>query len=803
MLRVIGQITFAILVLWSITGCSYFTSPESHEDDLALHKLKEAAHSQNFWVKIHAHEFLLQLGYLEWVDSSFHSWSRSHADTPEERIGIWRLEYGIAHNPVEKNKWLQMIKEAYLDPHGPDRIHAAESLSKLNIPLRLLSEEQLKKDLRENNLLSDFAIWGAALDTSPNERPHVNFILDAIDTAELRTKEILAYALIKIDTEFTTTEMNRIADFRKDTLLSNLAKKRLDLASFLGERDPDRRVEKFHMIKDLMLTPQKNIRYETCEIAALHGDQSLIPDLKSILSGQNKIEDIPEERAYENLDCQSAAAFALLSIERSSTAILSILDWIVIALFLMWMIGIGFYYSKRSKSKEDYLLGGRNMNPFMVGLSLFATLLSTLSYLAYPGEMIKYGPIVFFGLLSFPVAYWIVSRFLIPKFMELNVTSAYEILEIKLGTRTRNLGTLFFLLLRFLWMSTIIYATVNIALIHVMGFSERWIPVICVIIALITVFYTALGGIKAVVMTDAVQSFVLLGGAVLSIVLISFQFDSPLEWLPQEWLSHWAPLNWGVNMTQRMTIGNIFIMTLVWQVCTAGSDQMAIQRYLSTRNVKDAKTTLKISLISSATVQLILALLGLAIASYFLRFPQNLPVGTDVYENADSLFPTFIVTGLPAGISGLVIAGIMAAAMSSLSSGLNSSSSVISEDVLDRHFPHLFKSANSLKKVRLISIFMGLIVSVCSAFVGFIEGNLLDVVIKVVNLVVAPLFVLFFMALFIPGATDRGTFFAGIFSLIVAILIAFYGLFSLSVLMIMPVALIAGILAGIVLSRFI
>src|SRR5690625_5153116 len=383
----------------------------------------------------------------------------------------------------------------------------------------------------------------------------------------------------------------------------------------------------------------------------------------------------------------------------------------------------------------------------------------------------------------------------------MNVTSAYEILEIKLGNKTRNLGTIYFLLLRFLWMSTIIYATVNTALIHIMGFSASWVPLICVIIALITVLYTVLGGIKAVVMTDAIQSFVMFGGAFLAIIIISFQFEPFWGWFPMEWMPHWEELTWNIDFQQRMTIGNIFIMTLVWQVCTAGSDQMAIQRYLSTGSAKQAGRTYKISLISSGVVQVILAILGLAIAAFFLKFPENLMTGTNVYDDADSLFPRFVLVGLPPGITGLVVAGITAAAMSSLSSGLNSSSSVISEDVLDRHFPHLLSSMSPLKKVRVISVVLGLVVSGSSMFIGYIEGNLLDVVIKVVNLVVAPLFVLFFMALFVPGSTDRGTFFGGIFSLLVAVSIAFFGLFNLSVLTIMPVSLVAGIAASWVFSK--
>ena len=108
---------------------------------------------------------------------------------------------------------------------------------------------------------------------------------------------------------------------------------------------------------------------------------------------------------------------ALILIEDQVVEKLSSIDWTVIVGFLLLMVGIGFFYSKQSKNKEDYLLGGRNMNPVMVGLSLFATLLSTLSYLAYPGEMIKNGPIFFFGILAYPLAYYIIGRFIIPEFM--------------------------------------------------------------------------------------------------------------------------------------------------------------------------------------------------------------------------------------------------------------------------------------------------------------------------------------------------------------------------------------------------
>src|SRR5690606_17997088 len=201
---------------------------------------------------------------------------------------------------------------------------------------------------------------------------------------------------------------------------------------------------------DLLDSQEEKLRYAACEVLALKGsyeDQVLFEDIlfggtPSRLKGESL-----EEFLQNNEDVQSSAAYAVLSLDKQKVQRLGGFDWVVMVLFLLLMVGIGLKYSKRSKNKEDYFLGGRTMNPVMVGLSLFATLLSSLSYLAYPGEMIKYGPMMFFGILSYPLAYFIIGKFIIPKFMELNVSSAYEVLEVKLGPQVRNLGTIFFLLL--------------------------------------------------------------------------------------------------------------------------------------------------------------------------------------------------------------------------------------------------------------------------------------------------------------------------------------------------------------------
>ncbi len=114
------------------------------------------------------------------------------------------------------------------------------------------------------------------------------------------------------------------------------------------------------------------------------------------------------------------------------------LDLAVIGIYAMGMLAVGWYYSRKTKTREEYLLGGRTMKPLAVGVSLFASLISTISYLAWPGEVIKNGPMMLSALLAYPLIGLVVGRLMIPFIMRLKVTSAYEILEVRLGPAVRT-----------------------------------------------------------------------------------------------------------------------------------------------------------------------------------------------------------------------------------------------------------------------------------------------------------------------------------------------------------------------------
>ncbi len=506
--------------------------------------------------------------------------------------------------------------------------------------------------------------------------------------------------------------------------------------------------------------------------------------------------------AISLLTCRSAAAADMKVATPSGR--LTTLDWAVIVVYGLVTLAIGWYYWRQDQSRDEYLLGGRAMHPLMVGLSLFATLFSTISYLAWPGEMIKNGPMVLSMIVAYPFVALVVGWFIIPYIMRLKITSAYELLEVRLGLSVRMLGSSLFLLLRVLWMAVIIFATVDTVLVPLLGMNSSASPYIAAILGIVTLIYTAMGGLKAVVVTDVIQGLILFSGAIIAIIMVSFYMGGVTAWWPTGWASHWTRPAF-YDPTLRISFLSASLATFTWYISTGASDQMAIQRYLATRDAAAARRVLNTSLIANTAVFLLLACAGLALLAFFSQRPDLLAPGQSLVDDADQLFTRFIVVGLPSGLSGLVVAGLLAAAMSSLSSGINSSCSVITADFIERfgwRRPGTSGHGQVLLE-QLISVAIGAVVLVLSTFVAAVEGNLLDKAYKIVNLLATPLFGLFFMAMFIPWATGFGTWIGALAGLAVVITINFWqfwniylGLPEISFFWAMPLCLVTQAIIG-------
>ncbi len=483
---------------------------------------------------------------------------------------------------------------------------------------------------------------------------------------------------------------------------------------------------------------------------------------------------------------------------------LGALDSSVLVAYALGMLAVGWYFARRTKSMDDYLLGGRRMRSGAVGLSLFASLLSAISYLSYPEEMILRGPMVLAGSAAYPLVIFVVGWILIPRLMREEVTTAYELLDRRLGPSVRFAGSFLFLALRLIWMAFIIHLLAMELVVPILGLSPSAAVWVSAIVGLLTVVYTALGGLRAVVYTDVIQTLILFGGAVAAIAIIHGDRGGVDGWWPSGWAEHWAPLRFFPDAEDpgARTILGAGLAYFCWHVCTAGSDQVAIQRYLATKDARAARRAYVTSLTADLTTGLCLGVLGLCLLAYFAARPELLPDGKPLSESTSGLFLAFIVSGLPAGLTGLVVAALLAAAMSSLSSGLNSTSSVVAIDFFQRFRPRERSETDRVRLARRISWGIGFVIVGLSLVIGEIdqEGNLLQRVHKTVNLLVAPLFVLFFMALFVPWATAFGTLLGCAVSIFVAVAVS-WQLVEINFLWLMPLSLVSGGAIGIIFSH--
>ncbi len=482
---------------------------------------------------------------------------------------------------------------------------------------------------------------------------------------------------------------------------------------------------------------------------------------------------------------------------------LHIVDWICIAIYAAIVLGVGWIYSRRQSDRGSYFIGNGKMNSFIIGISIYATLLSSASYLMIPGEIIKHGPVILCYLFAIPIAYLIVGYILIPALMRHRVISAYQILEKTLGMKIRILGASLFIMLRLTWMSVIVYFAAE-ATVVIVGLDPSMLPWVILVIGIISVTYTTMGGLQAVVMTDLLQFCVLFGGAILTLVVISFRLKG-IHWIPLEWSPNWdiQPF-FSFDPTVRVTVFGSITLFLIWLICMGGADQTVIQRYMSTKDVVTARRAYFRNSLTNIITMSLIALIGFAVLEFYTQYQYYIPKGESIQTYADKLFPLFISEHLPIGIAGLVVSALFAAGMSSIDSGINSITAVITTDFLD--FLGL-KSKNEkqhLRMARFIGVGIGVVVMVVSIQMNKVPGNFVEIPQKTINLFTVPMFCLFFFALFVPFATPFGVALGSIYGWLAGVLIAYWDVFTghdrLSFQLIMLTALIVNISVGCVFS---
>ncbi|MFH1723927.1 MAG: sodium/solute symporter [Elusimicrobiota bacterium] len=393
------------------------------------------------------------------------------------------------------------------------------------------------------------------------------------------------------------------------------------------------------------------------------------------------------------------------------------LDWGVLAAYAVAVIVLGVWAGRRERDTTDFFLAGRSMTWFPVAVSSLATALSALTFIGVPGAAFG-GNFVYLQLQLGNLIGWLLLAWLfLPAFYRLRVTTVYELLGDRFGPVSRTAGTVFFIISRIL-ASGVRLAGCAIAVSVFFGIGLKT-SIAC--IAFFALLYTATGGIKAVIWTDMLQFGLFMAGALVAIGLVWTALPEGFAQFVDIGRAHGKfdtfNFSWDLSDPTTFWAGNFF--ALVIGLAVGATDQDIAQRLLTCKDVRHAQRAAVAAGIAPAFTTVVFLTLGASLFAYYQAFPDP-AVGKLVAEGqSDWMFPHFIVTVLPAGLRGLLVAGLLAAAMSSLDSALNGLASAAYSDI---YRPFFLKHDDGGRGVR-ISRAMVIVFAVVLAAVAMVFGR--------------------------------------------------------------------------------
>jgi len=392
---------------------------------------------------------------------------------------------------------------------------------------------------------------------------------------------------------------------------------------------------------------------------------------------------------------------------------LPLIDVVTLVIYLLGMLSIGFYFSRRNTSTEEYFLGGRQFAGWVIGLSLVGTSISSVTFIAYPADGFKTAWLRYLPNLMLPLAAIIAVTFFIPIFRRYSLTTAYEYLEMRYGPGVRIYGAATFIFAQLVRISTILYL-LSLLIQEVTGLESNWSVVIA---GGFVAFYTIIGGIDAVIWTDVIQTIVLMLGGVVMLIVIVQALPGGLGQVFDVATAHnklsfsdWnqgvsTPLTWDLSLLNK-TGTMMLILGLTNWLTEYATNQNVIQRYIAARSEKEARKAVWVCVLSSLPIWAFYMFLGTALYVFYQQFP-SVEAGQmlDGTRKAEEILPWFILNEMPNGLSGIVIAAALAAAMSSLDSSINAISTVGINDIYRRFLRQHASDTHYLRVAFVISTF--------------------------------------------------------------------------------------------------
>ncbi|MEA1875344.1 MAG: sodium/solute symporter [Bacteroidota bacterium] len=428
------------------------------------------------------------------------------------------------------------------------------------------------------------------------------------------------------------------------------------------------------------------------------------------------------------------------------------LNYLTLIVYLAAMLMVGVYFTKRNKNTNDFFRGGQRIPWWAAACSIFATMLSSLTYMSVPAKAYMTNWEYLLGYPAIFLTAILVIYLIMPFFRRIDATSAYEYLEKRFNKGARYLGSSFFIVFQIGRMAIVMFLSA-LALAAITPLS----PTHCILImGVLSIIYSTLGGVEAVIWTDTIQTFVLLGGAILIFILVVLKLDGGFGEFIQVANddNKFAMINWDWDLFSYTTAAFwvIIIGSFGQNLVSYGSDQAVIQRYMTTSDHKKAAKSILTNGIIAVPAGLLFFAVGTALYVFYKSHPANLDPS---FQN-DAIMPLFIVQEIPAGLAGLIIAGVFAAAQSTISTSMNS---IATTAVTDFFRPWNARKTEKgyLNLARLLTVIFGLAGTVIAlVFASADIKSLLDQFFAIIGLFGGALGGMFLLGMFTRRANGRG-----------------------------------------------
>ena len=390
------------------------------------------------------------------------------------------------------------------------------------------------------------------------------------------------------------------------------------------------------------------------------------------------------------------------------------LDTSVLVIYFALMLLLGAWFARNNTTTERYFLGGRQFRGWVIGLSLVGTSISSITFLAYPGDAFKTNWLRFLPNLMLPLAIVMAAYWFLPRLRQGNAVTAYEFLEQRFGAPIRAYGAFAFVVAQLARISMILYLISLV--IQTMTGLPAWQAVL--LSGAFVAIYTVLGGIEAVVWTDVIQTLVLLFGGILCCLVILLALPGGIATVLEVALAEGklgvgadvaTPASWSLTLTEKTATMMLCVGLISW-LTEYSSNQNTVQRFCACATEREARKAMFLCALVSIPTWAFFMFLGTALFVFFSYFPADVP--TEILSGerkAEEILPWFIITYLAPGLVGLVIAAAIAAAMSSLDSSINAIATVITSDMIRRFIAPGKQDSHYLNLARGISLAAGVL----------------------------------------------------------------------------------------------